>query len=407
MERHCMVHSPGGVGGSFSMIVNRRRVMGNTEQETLPYLKFTALEDGTFKHNTDDLEYSLDNGNTWTTLAANTDSPTVTAGNSILWRGTMTPGNKNQYFVATGRFDASGNPLSLEYNNDFVGAVCVNYQFYKLFQNCTTLVNAKDLIIPDNFNAKTHICMRMFEGCTSLISVPELPALTLTGNCYSYMFSGCTSLITPPSISATTLANNCMPHMFENCSALTSAPSLPVTTLANNCYHNMFYGCSSLTTPPALPATTLVNSCYDNMFTNCTSLTSTPIIAPTTVAKQCCRCMFSGCKSITSFNVSLPATTLYELCYARMFQGCKEMVTAPFLPAFTLVEKSYYCMFYGCTKLDYIKALFTDASATACLENWVSGVASSGTFVKNANSTFSTRGASGIPTNWTIETASE
>ena len=386
------------------MIVNRRRYMGSVKNAK-PYLKFTALEDGTFQY-AKALDYSLD-GSTWTSLAANTASPTIHTGESIIWRGSYTPGNAANTFSSTGRFNIEGDPRSVYAGDNFENVAAKNYGLYQMFRNCTMLVSARDLLLPST-NIGTNFCMRMFQGCTALTDAPEvLPTTTLASNCYSFMFSGCTSLITPPSISAKTLANNCMYNMFENCSALTSAPSLPVTTLANNCYQYMFYGCSSLTTPPSLPATTLANNCYDNMFTNCTSLTSTPIIAPTTVAQYCCRSMFSGCKSITSFNVSLPATTLYQYCYARMFQGCKEMVTAPVLPAFTLVQGSYYCMFYGCTKLNYIKALFTDASATTCLEKWVNGVASSGTFVKNVNSTFSTRGESGIPTNWTIETASE
>ena len=347
--------------------------------EPLPYLKFTALEDGTFKHNTDALEYSLDEGRTWVALPANTDTPIITTGNSILWRGTMSPGNKNQYFVATGRFNASGNPLSLKYNNDFVGAVCVNYQFYKLFQNCTTLVNAQDLIIPDNFGGKIRTCMEMFEGCTSLVTAPELPALTLTTNCYSSMFSGCTSLTTAPQLPATSLANDCYSRMFENCVNLTTAPALAVTSLASGCCQYMFSGCTSLTTAPDLPATTLANNCYLLMFNGCTSLTTAPAL--------------------------LPATTLATGCYQRMFQNCKELVTAPVLPALVLTQTCYYYMFSACSKLNYIKAMFTDASATNCLGAWVNGVSSSGTFVKNSQSTFNTRGISGIPNNWTIETA--
>ena len=34
----------------------------------------------------------------------------------------------------------------------------------------------------------------MFNGCTSLTTAPELPAITLAESCYHSMFSGCTSL---------------------------------------------------------------------------------------------------------------------------------------------------------------------------------------------------------------------
>jgi hypothetical protein len=60
--------------------------------------------------------------------------------------------------------------------------------------------------------------------------------------------------------------------MFEGCSSLVNAPELPATTLANYCYQNMFEGCTSLVNAPELPATTLANYCYSKMFKGCTNL---------------------------------------------------------------------------------------------------------------------------------------
>ena len=60
-------------------------------------------------------------------------------------------------------------------------------------------------------------------------------------------------------------------------------------------------------------------------------------------------------------------------------------------------------MFSGCSSLNYIKCLATDISATDCTGNWVSGVASTGTFVKNASMTSWTEGTSGIPNGWTVQ----
>ena len=42
--------------------------------------------------------------------------------------------------------------------------------------------------------------------------------------------------------------------------------------------------------------------------------------------------------------------------------------------------------------------LATNISATNCLKNWVSWVASTGTFVKNAKATWNVVGTSGVPT---------
>lgn len=102
----------------------------------------------------------------------------------------------------------------------------------------------------------------------------------------------------------------------------------------------------------------------------------------------------------------LPATTLVDYCYSNMFSYCTSLTTAPELPATTLVDYCYYGMFDKCTSLNYIKCLAVNGiNLNNSTTNWVSGVASSGTFVKNSNATSWPTGSNGIPTNWTIEDA--
>ena len=151
---------------------------------------------------------------------------------------------------------------------------------------------------------------------------------------------------------------------------------LPATGLTEYAYQFMFESCTNLVSVPKLPATNLSYSCYDEMFVGCSSLTTAP---------------------------ELPATTLSESCYQGMFSGCTSLVTAPELPAEILTVGCYSYMFSGCTSLNYIKCLATDISASACLNNWVYGVASSGTFVKNPAMTSWPSGDSGIPNNWTVQ----
>jgi hypothetical protein len=85
-----------------------------------------------------------------------------------------------------------------------------------------------------------------------------------------------------------------------------------------------------------------------------------------------------------------------------MFYYCTNLTTAPELPATTLADDCYYYMFYNCNKLNYIKMLATDISASGCLSNWVIGVASTGTFVKNPDMNSLPTGYSGIPSGWTV-----
>jgi hypothetical protein len=273
-------------------------------------------------------------------------------------------GYVGSFFSSDCEFDTQGNVMSLLYGDNLKGqtdltekdcAFCSLFSDYKGEKTCG-IVNAKDL---------------------------SLPATILADRCYQYMFRDCISLTTAPELPATTLAKYCYASMFNGCTNLTAAPELPATTLANNCYQTMFYGCTSLTTAPELPATTLADRCYQYMFRDCRNLTTAP---------------------------ELPATTLASYCYYNMFYGCTSLTTAPELPATTLANSCYRSMFQGCSNLNYIKAMFTTtpsgSSPNYYTQNWVSGVASTGTFVKNSAATWTTTGNNGIPNGWTVQTAS-
>ena len=102
----------------------------------------------------------------------------------------------------------------------------------------------------------------------------------------------------------------------------------------------------------------------------------------------------------------LPATTLASYCYNSMFYGCTGLTSAPELPATTLASNCYNGMFYGCGNLAYIKAMFTTTPGSAYTNNWVNGVKATGIFVKNSAATWDVTGNNGVPTGWTVETAS-
>jgi hypothetical protein len=96
--------------------------------------------------------------------------------------------------------------------------------------------------------------------------------------------------------------------------------------------------------------------------------------------------LFYNCTSLTDASkLLLPAITLTNDCYEYMFDGCTNITTAPELPAATLAVSCYYKMFNNCINLNYIKCLAID-KASYCTTNWVNGVASSGTFIGDPNS---------------------
>lgn len=331
------------------------------------------------------LSYSFDK-NTWTNW--NYSAITIPNGSTVYFKGDNPNGmNKGQYsgfrcFKMTGKVEAHGNIQSLLWNDDF----------------------ENNLTIP-----KDYCFFGLFSGCTSLTSAPQLPATTLTQYCYQYMFRNCTSLTTAPQLPATTITQGCYSNMFNGCTSLTTAPALPATTMVSSCYEGMFRNCTSLKYAPSLPAMVSAMYCYRNMFNGCTSLTIAPELPITTLTgNYCYGYMFAGCTSLTSAP-QLPATTLTDLCYDNMFNGCTSLTSAPELPATTLAQQCYGQMFENCSNLNYVKAMFTSTPSTdrwsGQVYNWLNGVASSGTFVKNSEATWTTSGV--IPNGWTVQTASE
>lgn len=305
---------------------------------------------------------STDNGQTWSAVTAyngnNTTIATLNTGDKVLLKGLndryhSTLNSTHSWFITTKQYNIYGNIMSLVYGDNFTGQTTVfDNAFYQIFYT-SLVVDASNLILPATTLGKS--CYReMFKGCGKLLAAPELPAMTMEEACYK--------------------------DMFYNCSGLTTAPELPATTLAQSCYQYMFYGCKNITSvQQILPATSIPANAYAYMFDGCRNITTAP---------------------------ELPATTLGDSCYSFMFMGCSGLTTAPVLSATTLASNCYQYMFYNCTSLNYIKCLATDISASNCTKDWVSGVASSGTFVKNSSMTGWSRNTSGIPSNWTVQDAS-
>ena len=346
---------------------------GYVPSETTKYLTFIPSENGTFKFTgkgtvPNTASYSLDSGSTWTSLESGANTPTITSGTKIMWKGSMIPADASSTFgvgtfSSTCNFVVEGNPMSLLYNDNFA--------------------NQRSL------SGKNHAFDGLFENCTKLTSIENiaLPATTLSNECYKDMFKGCTNLAIVPSnlLVATTLTEGCYSGMFQGCTSLTSTVDLPSTKLANKCYSSMYSDCTNLASVKKLPSTSLAMWCYHMMFKGCSNLTTVP-------------------------SDMLPATTLKDYCYGEMFYGCSKMETAPILPASTLVNACYNSMFENCSKLNYIKCIATSINATLATTAWVKGVqTNSGTFVKNANmnswGVCDTSFYKGIPCNWTVQNA--
>ena len=209
------------------------------------YLTFTAEEAGSkfgilnSEDNDPDVQYSLDDGATWTVLKPGDRVELKNVGDKAFLKGNNPDGFSTAYehnseyfydyteFRMSGKIAASGSVMSLVDGEGSSDKIPSNGCFYRLFKTCTALTKA-----------------------------PELPATTLRNQCYQEMFYDCTSL--------------------------TKAPKLPATKLFPGCYMFMFYFCENLTEAPELPATEFFEEysgdasrfvpCYGGMFGKCRSL---------------------------------------------------------------------------------------------------------------------------------------
>lgn len=175
------------------------------------------------------------------------------------------------------------------------------------------------------------------------------------------------------------------------------------TIPSSYCFMNLFRDCTALENIEIeLSATILTEGCYACLFQNCSSLTTAPNLLVEKTSTNSCRQMFMGCISLVN-PPKLTSMNLAPECYYTMFKGCTSLTTPPQLPATTLANSCYSEMFYDCSSLNNIVMLALNISAYNCLYDWVSGVASTGTFTKYANMTSLPNGYSGIPSGWEVK----
>ena len=118
--------------------------------------------------------------------------------------------------------------------------------------------------------------------------------------------------------------------------------------------------------------TSTINARFCRLYDGCRQLTSAPALPATTLAEHCYSGMFSSCSGLTSAP-ALPATSLAEYCYYEMFYRCSRLTTAPKLPATTLAEGCYSSMFISCTNLNVAPDLPATSLAPYCYSNMFYG----------------------------------
>ena len=118
--------------------------------------------------------------------------------------------------------------------------------------------------------------------------------------------------------------------------------------------------------------------------------------------------LFAGAEKLvnsTERKLVLPATTLKEGCYQDMFNGCKGIEKAPELPAPKLEKNCYQEMFYDCAKLNHVKCLASDITASDCTKDWLGKAGTEATGPKVLESVVDMKAGSddGVPAAWTAK----
>ena len=99
----------------------------------------------------------------------------------------------------------------------------------------------------------------------------------------------------------------------------------------------------------------------------------------------------------------IPYTNMRDFCYTAMFRKCDKITKSPvFKPAYNSGSYSTWQTFDGCSSLSEITWL---SQYGAFSDDFATGVASTGTFYKHPNASYTVSSIPGLSSGWTIQNA--
>lgn len=172
-------------------------------------------------------------------------------------------------------------------------------------------------------------------------------------------------------------------------------------------FGKLFYGMSTLLTDPKLgliilPATgnhVTYPYAYDEMFNGCAKMTIEAVMPEGLVlGTQTCYGMYWRCSALRRAHLKFSVIGSYGCASMFTLSGLEEII----IEDAALSDYGLRMALRLCPDLKKVTSLLTDISATNCLQNWMSIVAASGTFIKPSSVIYPS-GASGIPAGWTVQ----
>ena len=354
------------IGGPNNIVYNYRKKQIdeiNKNLDPTDYLSIYVVSEGDFSYTVNSseskpIEYSLNDGE-WTTYS---EPIHCNAKDIIKLRGNNT--NYRYTFIKySGDWVLYGNSDSLinsDKSQSFYVSSYNTYTFYSLFENNSTLLSIRKLLINTN---KQYGCYCMFYNCVKLTDVVEtlpIPQAGITNSkIFGYMFSDCKSITDASYLTITANCQYCCTNMFRNCFSLQYLPKIIASGTSSYKFDYMFYNCTNL--KKAYDKLPVAGGQYDfnNMFHGCLSLSTAPKL-PNTICTHLCTSIFYDCASLTSlpndYFDNIISIADYGLTYA--FSNCINLKNVPDLPNVrTLPYGVYTCMFSGCSNLTSVGAI--------------------------------------------------
>jgi len=270
--------------------------------------------------NTPNVEYSY-NRKDWTSGWTYTALAFGDTNKSIYFRGINLSGFSRSTTVYStfkfGNADAkvhlNGNIMALQ-NYSAQTLTVPRCGFTKAFSGATALQSVFTGLLPATSVSNSGYGAT-FATCTSLINAPEIKIINTIDSCTVYMFNGCKSLVDVPDFkNLKSVGGAGLWWMFSSCTSLKKAPNLPPDfkgSISNSGFKGMYSGCIALEEgPDVINAPTLEWRACESMFNGCKSLKKAPILNVKKVEGHGMQKMFSGCTSLNEVHCS--ATSLVD-----------------------------------------------------------------------------------------------
>lgn len=233
----------------------RRLLMQSNKNNPIlnDYLTIVALEDGlTAKLSLNACEYCVDGNGNWKTLPANTVTEPINAGQTLSFRGNLTPVSDVGIgtFTVNKYYNLKGNVMSLLFGDDGKESFSLagkNYAFYNLFKENDKLIHISKSFLPAT-NTTIYCYYGMFDSCVSLQTAPNLPAEIIPAYCYRGMYFNCKSLKYSPILQGKTMGYGSYAQMFNGCAELNTIIMLATDISAGYCLNMWVNGVSEFGT---------------------------------------------------------------------------------------------------------------------------------------------------------------